>query len=296
MNKEKIYIMNLKTVVVSFLEWFAHQMTVQAIFLSIFILWLVPPIIAENYWLLLSFPITGAIPFVEMAFLKLVKDGWLYSKSEREESSKAISRNLYLLSIFNIIETGAQGLLTIHLGMQLGQISSDIFPVDPTNWTTWFRVIWQIWFMLLAADFANYFFHRWSHENRWFYQNFHSFHHESRFVQHATWSLFYVSCVEMFLSNVCFFCGIFVFKTDLFTVFVFGCLSSTLVSFGHSGILLPWWLEWIYDSSFHALHHSKYRCNFAEHFHFFDKLFGTYMEMSKEEKEARRQAEKLNLD
>lgn len=73
------------------------------------------------------------------------------------------------------------------------------------------------------------------------------------------WSLFYVHPLEMFLSNVCFFCGIFIFHTDLFTIMVFGCFSSTFVAAGHSGLKMPWWLEHLLDTSFHQLHHSRNR-------------------------------------
>ena len=57
-----------------------------------------------------EFPITAVIPFVEMALLHCVKDGWLVSKEQRDKSNAAIDRHLQLLSFFNIAET-AGGLL-----------------------------------------------------------------------------------------------------------------------------------------------------------------------------------------
>jgi lathosterol oxidase len=121
----------------------------------------------------------------------------------------------------------------------------------------------------------------------WLYKVMHSVHHQYGQVEHSVFSLFYVHPVEMALSNVCFFCGILVFPTDLFSIFIFGSISSAFVGAGHSGLLLPAWLDRVLDPSFHQLHHSHYRCNYSEHFTIVDRLFGTYRELSKEEKAER---------
>lgn len=103
-------------------------------------------------------------------------------------------------------------------------------------------------------------------------------HHEHAEVEHAVFSLFYVNPVEMILSNICFFCGIYICKSDLITVMIFATCSTVLVCAGHSGLVLPL-LNVLVDPSFHRLHHSRNRCNYCEHFTIMDKLFGTYLAM-----------------
>ncbi len=63
------------------------------------------------------------------------------------------------------------------------------------------------------------------------------------------------------------------FNTDLFTIFLFGSLSSLEVAAGHSGFSLGGWLDVALDPDFHRIHHSMYRYNYAEHFT--SERFGT---------------------
>lgn len=234
--------------------------------------------IHQHPWFIYAYVIAGIIPAIEFYLLNKIKKGRLVKNEIRKQQNKHFSHHIAFISYYNIFETATQGLIHIYFGMWIEQIKPNIWPDNPFSFATWFRVAWQVLFMLLCADVANYFFHRYSHENRWLYRYMHQLHHQYRQVEHSVYSLFYVHPVEMILSNICFFSGIFIFETDLFTCFLFGSISSILVAAGHSGIELDGLSNLLLDPKFHQLHHEKFNCNYAEHTYIMDRMFGTYRE------------------
>lgn len=228
-----------------------------------------------NY--LYAFFISGMIPAIEFQVLNYFKSGTITSDEKRREQNFHFSYNVKLLSYYNIYETSSQGLVHIAFGMWFGKIAPTICP--ELSFIYLWRLVWQVTFMLLVADLVNYFYHRYSHENRWLYANMHYLHHEHVQVVHSVFSLFFVHPIDMYLSNIAFFSGICVFETDLFTVFLFGSISSLITGSGHSGVVLKSrMLNYLLDPKFHQIHHEKFRYNFAENSTFVDKIFGTFSE------------------
>jgi len=218
-------------------------------------------------------------PFFVYYVLGKFKSGYLYSQ-QLVKKSNTTTVNVQSQTLFISHLTAIQGTVWILYGIYIGKIrinltvSSD----DSLYLLTFLKMILKVWLMLFIADFASYGYHRLSHEWRWFYRHIHSLHHENKYPNHSFYALQYGTAVDMFLSNVCFFCGFLLVENDLYTCALYGFVSTLYVSAGHSGLLLPYWLDFLLDSNYHSLHHQKYTVNFAEHFTLIDRLFGSFAE------------------
>jgi len=144
--------------------------------------------------------------------------------------------------------------------------------------------VWWSWTILLFADdFLYYWFHRISHEMR-FYWNFHVVHHSSNhynlsvavrqswFSGIAHW-IFYIP-----LAFAGFPLWSFVFMHGLNLIYQFWIHTKTIKK-------MPAWFEFIFNTpSHHRVHHGVNNPyldkNYAGIFIFYDRIFGTFVEES----------------
>jgi lathosterol oxidase len=207
-----------------------------------------------------------------------------------QESNKYVSANVTRQTFGISCITAAQAFVWILYGVYVGQIKLNWTTVAGDSWDSTYYVpslllsAAKVWLMLFLADFSSYGYHRLGHEWRWLYTNVHALHHEHKNPHHSFYALQYGTALDMILSNVCFFCGILWIPNDLYICTLYGFISTLYVSAGHSGLLLPGWLDFWFDSSYHSLHHQRYGCNFAEHFTIVDRLLGTYSALKDEDK------------
>lgn len=189
------------------------------------------------------------------------------NKQEKNSLSQPITKTCLATSA----TTAVQGVAYMLYGMSVGQIERTAFVDTQVGFGVfWFvRAIGQVIFMLVVADITSYAFHRLAHEEKWLY-HYHKLHHETVNVEHGLYSLQYGGLVDFLLSNMCYFTGFFVFRTDVLTISFYGIISAIVTAFGHSGLELR-----IASSKFHSDHHRYPRFNYAEHFKFVDMLYGT---------------------
>ena len=131
-------------------------------------------------------------------------------------------------------------------------------------------------FLLVLVDALNWAFHRLCHENDWLYQRMHYVHHEY-VVPDGLRAFFYVHPVEMLISSAIFITPIVLVPWSVYTIYLYGSASIVLGAIGHAGVRLPGRFGDLFSPDVHARHHSDYRCNYAEHFTWVDRLLGTYL-------------------
>ena len=228
--------------------------------------------------LIFSLIISALIPITIHVLLPFISRGWIGGVEDPSTKNRLVSQNLWKIAIFNIFVTFAQGIIMIKFGCDTGRIDFNLWPRDATSLTGWFKVFWQLLFMLLASDLLSYGYHRWCHENKWVLKNIHFMHHEYIHPDHAVFALYYVAPLDMIISNLLYMSTILMIQTDLFTVLLFGTVSSLITCFNHCGVNVdfPWTL--FSNGTFHMKHHVHSKFNYAEHFKFIDRIFGTVAE------------------
>ena len=140
----------------------------------------------------------------------------------------------------------------------------------------------------LTFDFFHYWIHRFSHENKYLYKNFHKKHHKYNNVN--SYIKFYQSPFDLFLSTS---------LPQIISLYIFPYFSGVEYEIlniylkyqeisGHNGhMTYPTscfgqciWLPRIFNielySEDHFLHHSLNNCNYSKRFSLWDKLFNTY--------------------
>jgi sterol desaturase/sphingolipid hydroxylase (fatty acid hydroxylase superfamily) len=244
----------------------------------------------DSLWIGVGIIVVASVPIAALVILNYIKCGMIVDDETRRKQNNRFTWNVAAIAVFNMLESTAQATLHVYMGIAVFQnIKPDLYPkAGLFNVASLWYNTWQCIAMLLSADFFMYFLHRSYHENKWLYRNLHCIHHEYRQVEHPIWCLFYVHPLELFLDNLAFFSGMHIMPTTMFNVFVYGTVSGLFSAAGHSGVLLPRWADKFLDTSFHQLHHSRWRCNYGEHFTLIDRLFGTYVAMPEEHKEMRR--------
>ncbi len=133
---------------------------------------------------------------------------------------------------------------------------------------------------MLVADLAEYTIHRYFHKSRWLWP-FHAVHHSSTEMDWLAGSRLHV--VDIVLTRGLTFVPLFVLGFDTGPLYAYLVFVSVHAVFIHSNVSwrFPRWVEnVIVTPRFHHWHHAIEReaidKNFAVHFPFLDKLFGTY--------------------
>jgi len=243
------------------------------------------------------FLISGAIPYLMLYVLHYYKQGWIVDTSIRNKHNvtynMTLSAKIHALSMVTL--TAVQAILILMYCIHDEYITPELYPPEYTLYTLG-ECIFQVTFHLVVGDFVGYINHRIHHENRWLYTHIHRIHHLNTEPDHPLYALFTIHPVEMFWSNMCIFAGFPLIQTKMYNILIFGCISSTFAGANHCSIILPKWLEFFIDPSFHHLHHQRMKVNYAEHFKFIDQLFGTAMEHTEEYKEERRAIYRKELE
>lgn len=149
----------------------------------------------------------------------------------------------------------------------------------------------------ITFDFFHYFMHFYLHKNPFLYRNVHKIHHKWAYPMPIL--TFYNHPFDYFLTNsIPTFLTLYIFPVNI-TYFQFILIHSykTLLEIGgHSGkivnsnsftqcIWLPRLLNVHLKTEDHDLHHSLNNCNYAKRFTLWDKVFGTYINHCKYNKE-----------
>ena len=137
----------------------------------------------------------------------------------------------------------------------------------------------QLFLAMLVADLAQYMVHRFFHANAFMWR-FHSIHHSIRYVDWIAGSRLHL--VDIFITRSFSYIPLYVlgFSNDVFYVYVVIVALQAVTA--HSNIRFPFsLLKYVFVTpQYHHWHHSKAKethdKNFAIHFPFIDKVFGTY--------------------
>jgi len=138
-------------------------------------------------------------------------------------------------------------------------------------------VIKDFTLFVLFADLWNYSFHRLMHVP-YFYDRFHRLHHE--YVYTFVWANHAFHDLEIILFGMSVVVPPILFKTHLFTVWLFTAFTIFHTSYQHSGYVFPI----LRTSVFHDAHHYLVHKNFSSHTPFLDMIFGTYAQNSEVER------------
>jgi len=204
--------------------------------------------------------------------LMIATETYLSVRYEENYDSKDVWTNI-VLGLGSVFFGIIFGLIQVFF---YGFIYENVAPYQmPMN--TWWA--WTI--LLFADDFFSYWFHRFSHEIRFFW-NFHVVHHSSNqynlsvavrqswFSGIAHW-IFYLP-----LALFGFPLWSFVFMHGLNLIYQFWIHTKTIKK-------MPAWFEYIFNTpSHHRVHHGMndeyLDKNYAGIFIFFDRMFGSFVE------------------
>ena len=137
----------------------------------------------------------------------------------------------------------------------------------------------QLFLAMFVADLFQYFIHRLFHVNPFMWR-FHSIHHSIRYVDWIAGSRLHL--VDILITRSFSYIPLYVlgFSNDVFYVYVVIVALQAVTA--HTNARIPFgFLKYVFVTpQYHHWHHSKAKethdKNFAIHFPFIDKLFGTY--------------------
>ena len=139
--------------------------------------------------------------------------------------------------------------------------------------------IGQLFLAMFVADLFQYFIHRLFHVNPFMWR-FHSIHHSIQYVDWIAGSRLHL--VDILITRSFSYIPLFIlgFSNDVFYVYV--VIVALQAVMAHTNVRIPFsFLKYLFVTpQFHHWHHSKdketHDKNFAIHFPFIDKIFGTY--------------------
>ncbi|GMJ13451.1 sphingoid base hydroxylase 2 [Hibiscus trionum] len=146
----------------------------------------------------------------------------------------------------------------------------------------------QFFVAMVALDTYQYFLHRLMHQNKFLYRHLHSQHH--RLLVPYTYGAIYNHPIEGFLFDIV--GGVLSYVVSGMSPrmsIYFYCFATMKNVDDHCGLLLPGnpWQLLSNSTAFHDFHHQHVggKYNFSQPFFaFWDKLLGTYMPLSVEER------------
>ena len=139
--------------------------------------------------------------------------------------------------------------------------------------------IGQLFLAMFVADLFQYFIHRLFHVNPFMWR-FHAVHHSIQYVDWIAGSRLHL--VDILITRSFSYIPLFIlgFSNDVFYVYV--VIVALQAVMAHTNVRIPFsFLKYLFVTpQFHHWHHSKAKethdKNFAIHFPFIDKIFGTY--------------------
>lgn len=219
--------------------------------------------------------------FVLLSVFFFLETFWPYFKFKQNRLIHTI-RNIGLLVFYIIITSPVNYVAafwygyidTKHLGL-LNQFSINSYL--------------KIFIGLLLLDCGDYFYHRLSHKSNLIWR-FHKIHHSDMDMDSTTAFRFHP------------FDNIGLIMTEMTTAFIFGYGTETIVVYfliylpllfmQHTNLKFPNWFEKTFEyifatANFHRIHHSYPQhltdSNYGAVFSFWDRLFGTYKQVSPEQ-------------
>lgn len=198
---------------------------------------------------------------------------WLYHKKSHKISEKKVSKYILKIEKRNTYFSFWIYILMIFwlfFAFQKWYINFDFT-------LSWFVIPYWI-ILIIFHDTYFFFLHRFLH-TKFMYKYVHKYHHAS--VHPSAWSAYNFHPVEAVLYT---FAAIPIFFVDIniYALF-FAIFYNDLLNFlGHSGYELfekkpkNIFLKYVVLVTYHDLHHSHNKGNFALYFSWWDKLFGTY--------------------
>lgn len=186
--------------------------------------------------------------------------------------------SIYLLGLASIFK----GLVFIGLGLDV-TLTEESGASDPAKNTVWFL----IYFVL--ADFLKYWYHRICHEVEFLWQ-IHKFHHAATEFVVITGNR--IHPVERILQNILVFAPLALLGLTVETYLGILILASFIDKLQHSSIdwNAGWFGKYVFFSPVgHRIHHSEeeehWDKNYGDFFVIWDKMFGTYYNNKKINKE-----------
>ena len=139
--------------------------------------------------------------------------------------------------------------------------------------------IGQLFLAMFVADLFQYFIHRLFHANPFMWR-FHAVHHSIQYVDWIAGSRLHL--VDILITRSFSYIPLYIlgFSNDVFYVYV--VIVALQAVMAHTNVRIPFsFLKYLFVTpQFHHWHHSKdketHDKNFAIHFPFIDKIFGTY--------------------
>ncbi|SVB28475.1 uncharacterized protein METZ01_LOCUS181329 [marine metagenome] len=156
---------------------------------------------------------------------------------------------------------------------------SDLGMNEIQNLVSGLPFIAQLFLAMLVADLFQYFIHRLFHVNSFMWR-FHSIHHSIRYVDWIAGSRLHL--VDILITRSFSYIPLYVlgFSNDVFYFYVVIVALQAVTA--HTNARIPFGLlKYVFVTpQYHHWHHSKaketHNKNFAIHFPFIDKMFGTY--------------------
>ncbi|MQL87817.1 hypothetical protein Taro_020362 [Colocasia esculenta] len=206
---------------------------------------------------------------------------------EEEEAKNLVTRRQVLVVV--LINQAMQIVLAVLTISGKGGDGGQHDKAGPALLPSLLRYPWQLTVGVLIMDAWGYFWHRLSHENRFLYKHVHSLHH--RLVVPYAYGSQYQHPIDSFMAD-----GVGSVLATLATgmsprtATVFLALLTLKGVDDHCGLWLPGspTSRLCNNGAMHAVHHQHHgiKSNYSVYFLVtWDKLFGTYMPYSVEERE-----------
>ena len=156
---------------------------------------------------------------------------------------------------------------------------SDIGMEQVQNLVSYLPFLLQLFLAMFVADLFQYLAHRSFHVNSLLWR-FHSVHHSIKFVDWISGSRLHM--VDIFVTRSFSYIPLYVlgFSNDVFYVYVVIVAIQAVIAHANTRIPFGPLKYLLVTPQYHHWHHGKdqkfYNTNYAIHFPFIDKMFGTY--------------------
>ncbi|KAJ3329362.1 hypothetical protein HDU76_008044 [Blyttiomyces sp. JEL0837] len=172
-------------------------------------------------------------------------------------------------------------------------------PANVENWKMeeWYWVAVKLVLASFILDTYQYWMHRWMHENRWLYRNFHSVHHQLH-VPYAFGALYNHPIEGFLMDTVSGAIPALILDMHPWTACLFYCIATLKTVDDHCGYAWAWSpFKWMGNGAvYHDIHHwGKGRMyNYSQPFYnFWDVWMGTEYGAAMERKEREKTAREL---
>jgi Delta7-sterol 5-desaturase len=143
----------------------------------------------------------------------------------------------------------------------------------------WWWMPLSLLLCLIIHDTYFYWMHRLLHHKRVFTIT-HVVHHQS--TNPSPWAAYSFHFIEAFLEGAVVIVLVFLLPVHVGTLMLFAFISFAINVYGHMGYeVMPKWFrrtvlfEVVNTSTYHNLHHSKFKGNYGLYFRVWDRLMGT---------------------